>query len=46
MKNKYEEIIKERLDNRREWAIFYRWLLTQRELNQKAKRAHTTKNKI
>ena len=40
MKNKYEEIIKERLDNRREWAIFYRWLLTHRELHQKAKRAY------
>ena len=40
MKNKYEEIIKERLDNRREWAIYYRWLLTHRKLNQKAKRAY------
>ena len=40
MKNKYEEIIKERIDNRRELAIFYRWLLIHRDLNQKAKSAY------
>ena len=40
MKNKYEEIIRERLDNRHEWAIYYRWLLTHRELHLKARRAY------
>ena len=40
MKNKYDEIIKERLENRREWATYYRWLLTHRELHQKAKKAY------
>ena len=38
--NKYDEIIKERLENRREWATYYRWLLTHRELHQKAKKAY------
>ena len=40
MKNKYDKIIKERLENRREWATYYRWLLTHRELHQKAKKAY------
>ena len=40
MKNKYNEIIKERLENRREWSTYYRWLLTHRKLHQKAKKAY------
>ena len=40
MTNKYKEIIKERLENRREWATYYRWLLTHRALQQKAKKAY------
>ena len=40
MKNNLDEIIKERLENRREWATYYRWLLTHRELHQKAKKAY------
>ena len=40
MKNNYNQIIKERLDNRKEWLAYYIWLLTHRELHEKAKRAY------
>ena len=40
MKNNYNQIIKERLDNRKEWLADYIWLLTHRELHEKAKRAY------
>ena len=40
MKNKYEEIINERLENRKEWYNYFSWLLIHRELALKAKRAY------
>lgn len=40
MKDNYKEVIKERLDNKKEWLTYYKWLLTHRELHQKAKRAY------
>ena len=38
MKNNYNQIIKERLDNRKEWLAYYIWLLTHRDLQIQAKR--------
>jgi len=38
MKNKLDEIIKERLENRLEWRNYLGWLLTHKELSMKAKR--------
>tara|TARA_B100001027_G_scaffold28324_1_gene16740 strand:+ start:1514 stop:1798 length:285 start_codon:yes stop_codon:yes gene_type:complete len=38
MKNKLDEIIKERLENRLEWRNYLRWLLTHRNLSMNAKK--------
>ena len=38
MKNKYDEIIKERLENRMEWRNYLGWLLTHRNLSMNAKK--------
>ena len=42
----YNEIIKERLENRREWSTYYRWLLTHRKLHQKAKKAYNNERPV
>ena len=38
MKNKLDEIIKERLENRLEWRNYLGWLLTHRNLSMNAKK--------
>ena len=38
MKNKLDEIIKERLDNRQEWRNYLGWSLTHRDLASNAKK--------
>ncbi len=38
MKNKLDEIIKERLENRLEWRNYLDWILTHRDLYNNAKR--------
>ena len=38
MKNKLDEIIKERLENRLEWRNYLGWLLTHRSLSMNAKK--------
>ena len=38
MKNKLDEIIKERLENRLEWRNYLGWSLTHRDLYMNAKR--------
>ena len=38
MKNKLDEIIKERLDNRQEWLNYLGWSLTHRHLASNARR--------
>ena len=38
MKNKLDEIIKERLENRLEWRNYLGWLLTHRNLSVNAKK--------
>ena len=39
MRNKLDEIIKERLENRLEWRNYLGWLLTHRDLYMNAKKA-------
>lgn len=38
MKNKLNDIIKERLENRYEWKNYLNWLLTHKELQMQAKK--------
>ena len=38
MKNKLDEIIKERLENRLEWKNYLNWSLTHRDLSSNAKK--------